>query len=119
MTGLTRLLFSRRSWFAVVTCAIGVAFVVGSRPATAQRPQGAASADQRLSMMTAVDHYTSGPAYGPFDETQKSTLAPGMLADIGVLATDVFAHPPATRADIAVKATIVHGAVMFRAAPQR
>ena len=38
-----------------------------------------------------------------------------MLADIVVLATDVFATRPPTRADVAVKATIVDGKVVFRA----
>jgi hypothetical protein len=83
------------------------------------RPPRPGGTDQRLSMTTAIDDYTSGPAYASFDETQKGTLAPGMLADIAVLATDVFAHPPATRADIAVKTTIVDGAVVFRAAAPR
>jgi predicted amidohydrolase YtcJ len=41
-------------------------------------------------------------------------LAPGMLADIAVIATDVFGHPPASRDDVAVKATIVDGKVVFR-----
>jgi predicted amidohydrolase YtcJ len=80
------------------------------------RPPRPGGTDERLSMTTAIDDYTSGPAYASFDETQKGTLAPGMLADIAVLATDVFGHPPATRADVAVKATIVDGAVVYRAA---
>jgi predicted amidohydrolase YtcJ len=86
----------------------------------AHRPPRPGGTDQRLSIATAIDDYTSGAAYASFDETQKGTLAPGMLADIAVLATDVFGHPPATRADVAVKATIVDGTVVFRAgAPQR
>jgi predicted amidohydrolase YtcJ len=75
------------------------------------RPGGT---DQRLSMAAAMDDYTSGPAYASFDEQQKGTLAPGMLADIVVLTTDVFAHPPVVRANVAVKVTIVDGKVVFR-----
>ena len=45
----------------------------------------------------------------------KGTLAPGMLADIVVLATDVFAKAPAVRSDVAVKATIFDGKVVYRA----
>jgi predicted amidohydrolase YtcJ len=75
------------------------------------RPGGT---DQRLSLTTAIDDYTSGPAYASFDETQKGTLAAGMLADIVVLATDVFSHPPASRDDVAVSATIVDGKVVYR-----
>jgi hypothetical protein len=82
------------------------------------RPPRPGGTDQRLPMTTAIDDYTSGPAYASFDEAQKGTLAPGMLADIAVLATDVFGHPPATRADVAVKVTIVDGKVVFRAGAQ-
>ena len=78
------------------------------------RPPRPGGTDQRLSMVAAVSDYTSVPAYASFDETQKGILKPGMLADIVVLATDVFGHPPASRADVAVKATIVDGKVVFR-----
>jgi predicted amidohydrolase YtcJ len=76
------------------------------------RPGGT---DERLPLTTAIDDYTSAAAYAAFDETQKGTLAPGMLADIVVLATDVFARPPASRGDIAVAVTIVDGKVVYRA----
>jgi predicted amidohydrolase YtcJ len=76
------------------------------------RPGGT---DERLPLTTAIDDYTSAAAYAGFDETQKGTLAPGMLADIVVLATDVFARRPASRGDIAVAATIVDGKVAYRA----
>ena len=81
--------------------------------------QGAVGTDQRLSMTAAIDRYTSGPAYATFDEKEKGTLAPGMLADIVVMATDVFANPPASRADIAVQATVFDGRVVYRAAAAR
>jgi predicted amidohydrolase YtcJ len=76
------------------------------------RPGGT---DQRLPLTTAIDDYTSGSAYASFDEKEKGTIAPGMLADIVVLATDVFERPPAVRDDIAVKATIFDGKVVYRA----
>jgi predicted amidohydrolase YtcJ len=79
-----------------------------------QRAPRPGATDQRLSMATAIDDYTSASAYASFDETQKGTLAPGMLADIAVLATDVFATPPQTRADIAVRVTIFDGKIVFR-----
>jgi predicted amidohydrolase YtcJ len=77
------------------------------------RPARPGGTDQRLSMKTAIDDYTSGPAFAAFDEKDKGTLQPGMLADIAVLATDVFTHPPAARGDIAVKATILDGKPVF------
>ncbi len=77
------------------------------------RPPRPGGTDQRLSMKTAIDDYTSGSAFASFDEKDKGTLAPGMLADIAVLATDVFTHPPAARSDIAVKVTILDGKPVF------
>jgi predicted amidohydrolase YtcJ len=72
--------------------------------------------DQRVSLTMAVDDYTRECAYATFDETQKGTLATGMLADIVVLSTDVFSRPPAKREDLAVKTTIFNGKVVYRAA---
>ena len=77
------------------------------------RPPRPGGSDQRLPMKTAIDDYTSGSAFASFDENDKGTLQPGMLADIVVLATDVFAHPPTTRDDIAVKVTILDGKPVF------
>lgn len=82
------------------------------------RPPRPGGTDQRLSMTEAVDAYTSGPALASFDEKEKGTLAAGMLADIVVLATDVFSRPPGSRADIAVDTTIFDGKVVYRAKRQ-
>jgi len=79
------------------------------------RPPRPGATDQRLTMRAAIEDYTSGPAFASFDEQQKGTLAPGMLADIAVLATDVLSRPPVAREDVAVKTTIVDGKVVFRA----
>jgi predicted amidohydrolase YtcJ len=78
----------------------------------APRPGGT---DQRISLASAIDKYTSDAAYAAFDEKIKGTLAPGMLADIVVLATDIFAKAPAVRSDVAIKATIVDGKIVYRA----
>jgi predicted amidohydrolase YtcJ len=78
------------------------------------RPARPGGTDQRLSMKTAIDDYTSGSAFAAFDEKDKGTLKPGMLADIAVLATDVFTHPPAARGDIAVTVAILDGKPVFK-----
>jgi predicted amidohydrolase YtcJ/pimeloyl-ACP methyl ester carboxylesterase len=75
----------------------------------------AGGTDERLRLTAAIDDYTSEAAYAAFDEKVKGTLAPGMLADIVVLATDIFARAPAVRSDVAVKTTIVDGKVVYRA----
>ena len=56
------------------------------------------------------------PRSGATDQRRKGTLAPGMLADIVVLATDVFSHAPTARDEIAVKTTILDGKVVFGSA---
>jgi len=78
------------------------------------RPPRSGGSDQRLSFKAAIDDYTSSSAFASFDEKAKGTLAPGMLADVAVLATNVFANPPAARGDVAVIATIVDGRVVYR-----
>jgi acetyl esterase/lipase len=61
-----------------------------------------------------INDYTSEAAYAAFDDNVKGTLAPGLLADIVILATDIFARAPAARSDVAVKTTIVDGKVVYR-----
>jgi predicted amidohydrolase YtcJ len=75
------------------------------------RPGGT---DQRLSWSEAVDAHTRVAAFAAFDEETKGTLAPGMLADVVVLETDVFSRPPATVEDVAVHTTIVDGKVVYQ-----
>jgi len=75
------------------------------------RPGGT---DQRLSFPQAIDGYTSEAAYASFDETRKGTLAPGKLADIVVLGSDIFSEPPTTREAAAVYATIVDGKIAYK-----
>lgn len=61
----------------------------------------------------AIRSYTSWAAYASFEEHRNGTLAPGMLADIAVLTSDVFAQPPKGPDDIKVAATIFDGKVVY------
>ena len=70
--------------------------------------------DQKLSLTDAIDGYTRWPAYASFEEQRKGTLAPGMLADLVILSTDIFAHPPQKPTDLAVDVTIANGVVVYR-----
>lgn len=69
-----------------------------------------------MKLTTAIDDYTRESAWATFDEKLKGTLAPGMLADVVVLKTDVFAREPERREDLAVSATIFDGKVVYSAA---
>jgi predicted amidohydrolase YtcJ len=75
------------------------------------RPGGS---DQRISLEDAIRAYTTGSAYGSFREKQIGALRRGMLADIVMLATDVFAEQPTKPEDVAVVMTIFDGRIVFR-----
>jgi len=77
-------------------------------------PPGGWLPEQRLTLASAVDAYTTGAAYASFDERRKGQLVPGMLADIVVLSTDVFANAPEKFLDAEVAVTIFDGKVVYR-----
>jgi len=69
--------------------------------------------EQAMPMADVIRAYTSWAAYASFDEQRKGTLAPGMLADIAVLTSDVFTQPPQGPDDIKVAATVFDGRVVY------
>ena len=69
---------------------------------------------QRLTLDEMIEGYTSGAAYGSFDEDRKGRLAPGQLADIVVLSRDIFTAPPTKADDVRVAVTIFGGRVVYR-----
>ncbi len=77
-------------------------------------PPGGWLPEQRLTLASAIDAYTTGAAYASFDEQRKGQLIPGMLADIVILSTDVFANPPEKFLDAEVALTIFDGKVVYR-----
>ena len=99
-------------WFVASMDAMGRIYSITHR---GPRPGGT---DQRLTLTQAIDDYTRNCAYATFDEKQKGTLAPGMLADVVVLASDVFSHDPTKREDIAVRTTILDGKVVYQSHAQ-
>jgi predicted amidohydrolase YtcJ len=78
------------------------------------RKVSAGAPDQKLPLTDAIDGYTRWPAYASFEEQRKGTLAPGMLADIAILSTDIFVRPPQKPTDLIVDMTIANGAVVYR-----
>lgn len=77
-------------------------------------PEGGWLPAERLPLAKAIDAYTSDGAYASFDEQRKGTLAPGMLADIVILSTDIFDAPPERLLDASVDVTIFDGKVVYR-----
>jgi predicted amidohydrolase YtcJ len=69
-----------------------------------------------LKLKPAIDAYTSGGAWGSFDDQRKGSIAPGMLADLVVLSVDLIGSPEMLdTASVAV--TIFDGKIVHRAGP--
>src|SRR4051812_25662779 len=101
-----RLTFGSDWPVAPLDAGLGI-WVAATRKGPANEP------DQKLPMSEAIDGYTRWPAYASFEEPRKGTLAPGMLADIVVRATDVFTNPPVNAGDVVVDTTIFNGRVVY------
>ena len=86
--------------------------VASTRTSTDGVPEGGWVPEERLTLAEAVNAYTAGGAWASFDEQRKGTLEPGMLADIVVLTSDIFA-PGARVLDARVALTIFDGRVVF------
>lgn len=69
--------------------------------------------EQKISVEEALRAYTAGSAYAEFQEGQKGTLAPGMLADFVVLNDDILAISPERIKDVAARTTVVGGRVVY------
>ena len=71
--------------------------------------------DPRPSREYLVRAYTLGSAYAELAETQKGSLAPGMLADIAVLSQDIFTVPVEALPSTESVLTLVGGRVAWDA----
>ncbi|MGA9797621.1 MAG: amidohydrolase [Terriglobales bacterium] len=70
---------------------------------------------QKLSIEQAIAAYTTGSAFAEFAEKEKGTLAPGMLADLVVLDTDITSAPPEKILLTKVLRTVVGGKTVYEA----
>jgi predicted amidohydrolase YtcJ len=70
--------------------------------------------EQKLSIDEAISAYTTGAAYAEFEEKQKGTLAPGMVADFVVLDRDITKVPPAQILATKVMRTVVGGKTVYQ-----
>jgi len=71
--------------------------------------------EQRLTLKEAIEAYTLGSAYAEFGEKQKGSLAPGKLADVVILDTDLFSIAPEKIKDASVRYTVVDGKIVYEA----
>ena len=69
--------------------------------------------EQKITVDETVRAFTWGSAYAEFQDSEKGTLAPGMLADFVVLSDDIFSIDPTKIRDVTVLKTVVNGKVVF------
>lgn len=86
--------------------------VATTRTALDGEPAGGWLPEERVTLSEALDAHTATAAWASFDEHRKGTLAPGMLADMVILTSDIFA-PGAKLLDTRVAKTIFDGRVVY------
>ena len=65
--------------------------------------------EQRISLMQAIEGFTTGAAYAAYSENRQGKLARGMLADLIVLKNDPFNCDPNEIKDLRSSATMIAG----------
>src|SRR3989441_3814103 len=69
--------------------------------------------EQRISVEEAIRAYIVGSAFAEFQENEKGTITPGKLADIVILARDIFKIDPKEIEKVKVVTTIMDGRVIY------
>ena len=69
--------------------------------------------EQKVSVEQALHAYTTVAAYASFDEDNRGTLKPGMLADFVLIDRDLTAVDPVSLRDATILRTVVGGAVVY------
>jgi predicted amidohydrolase YtcJ len=90
----------------------GIYAAVTRRTLDDKRPDGWVPA-QKITVEQALQAYTRGGAYSAFDEANRGTLEPGMLADFVILSRDLTVIPPAEIRDVQVVRTVVGGRTVY------
>ncbi len=93
------------------------AAITRRRPDGSPHPHGWRSSPEQsrlLSLEEALHGFTTGPAYAAGLESRLGRLRPGFLADLVVLDRDILSADPLSIGQIAVLATMVGGAWVYR-----
>jgi hypothetical protein len=90
----------------------GIYAAVTRRTLDGKNPQGWIP-EQKLSVEEALRCYTIQNAYAAFEEGEKGSIAPGKVADLVVLSSDLFAVNPVDFRDVNVDLTMVDGEVVY------
>ena len=101
-------------WFVAPPTPIEGIYAAVTRRTLDDKHPGGWVPEQKISVDEALRAYTSGGAYASFDERDKGTIAPGMLADLTVIDRDLRTIPPAEIRNARVVQTIVGGKTVYR-----
>ena len=69
--------------------------------------------EERISIEEAIRGYTANGAWLTFEEEEKGTLEPGMLADLVVLSENILETDPEAILDVEVDMTVVNGVILY------
>lgn len=100
-------------WPSAATTPMAAVHAAVNRATIDNAPPERGSESERLSLKRAIDAFTSVPAYASFDEQRKGSLKPGMLADLVVLSSDIFAAPSEELASTTVAVTVFDGKIVY------
>jgi predicted amidohydrolase YtcJ len=109
-----RLAFGSDWYVAPPTPIEGIYAALTRRTLDGKHPDGWIP-EQKIAVEDALGAYTTGGAYASFEERQKGTIAPGMLADITVIDRDLRTIPPAEIRSARIVRTIIGGETIFTA----
>ena len=77
-------------------------------------PKGGWHPEHRLTVETALRHFTRDAAFASFEEAEKGTLAPGKLADFVVLTEDILDAPASRLLTARVFLTVMGGKTVYQ-----
>jgi predicted amidohydrolase YtcJ len=93
---------------------LGIYAAVTRRTLDGKNPNGWVP-EEKITVEEALRAYTMGDAYGVFAEDRRGKLAPGYLADLVLLDRDITLIPAEEIEQVAVKATVVGGRMVYSA----
>jgi predicted amidohydrolase YtcJ len=107
-----RLAFGSDWFVAPATPLEGIYAAVTRRTLDDKHPNGWVP-EQKIGVEDALRAYTTGGAFASFEEGEKGSLTPGMLADVVIVDRDLTAIPPETIREARIMYTIVGGRIVF------
>jgi predicted amidohydrolase YtcJ len=100
-------------WFVAPPTPLEGIYAAVTRRTLDDKNPGGWVPDQKITVEEALVAYTRSGAFASFEEKEKGTIAPGMLADVTVIDKDLRAIPPADIRSASIVRTIVGGRTVF------